>query len=411
MINLLKASTIIDYIIQNKGPNTKKEERQIISFFENFSKWKIDTSDSSNPNPSKKSISNEGTYTIIQFYKNIIQDFVFTFPNIILHQVDYSDVSIPSYWGLSQKHSKDIKQYISEFYQCLRNYYDDDSVINLLKTVQITSKNFILLSKETPSFTSINYKDKNLKPVFDERTSKLLFEYYLLRIFINYIDLSEEEGMITKEKPIEMQIDDLFTVEYLNDKERKVNYTVDQYEEKDLVLLRGNVKQLKQKTAKILLCFTKMMQSYKETIDISYQDIQDRIFKLKEKEKNMITDRLEFNVTDEEREADTILKINKLGVWSKGLEKGLRSYVKENYDKDSEFMETMMEFEKKVGSSSNKTNLEDFEDYKDDYLQQIQEEDEINKEAYDMSHMTEDYMDGNDQEGNEVEAEDYQYFN
>ena len=402
---------IMDFIIQNKGANTKKEERQVISFFENFSEWKVESTSSSNSSnsTSKKSISNEGTYTIIQFYKNIIQDIVLTFPNIILHQVDYSDVSIPGYWGLSQKHSKDIKQNISEFYQCLRNYYDDGSVINLLKTIQISSKNFILLAKETPSFTSIHYKDKNLKPVFDERTSKLLFEYYLLRVFINYIDLSEEEAMITKEKPIEMQIDDLFTVEYLNDKERKVNYTVDRYEEKDLVLLRGNVKQLKQKSAKILLCFTKMIQSYKDTIDISYQDIQDRIFKLKEKEKNMITDRLEFNVTDEEREADTILKINKLGVWSKGLEKGLRSYVKENYDKEKEFMDTMMEYEKKVGSK--KTNLEDFEDYKDDYLEQIQQEEEIDREAYDMSHMTEDYMDGNEYEGYEVEAEDYEDYN
>jgi hypothetical protein len=399
--------TIIkDFIIQNKGTNTKIEERQVISFMQNFSVWKIDSL-----TENKKSISNEGTYTIIQFYKNIIQDIVSTFPNIILNQVDYSDIYIPSYWGLSSKHSKDIKQNISDFYQCLRNYYEDNSVINLLKTIQITSKNFILLAKETPSFTSINYKDKNLKPVLDERTSKLLFEYYLLRIFINYIDLSEEEAMITKEKPVEIQIDNLFTVEYLNDKERRVNYTVDQYEEKDLVLLRGNVKQLKQKTAKILLCYIKMIQSYKDTVNISYQDIQDRIFKLKEKEKNMITDRLEFNITDEEREADTILKINKLGVWSKGLEKGLRTYVKENYDKEKEFMDTMMEYEKKVGVSSKKTNLEDFEENKDDYLEQIQQEEEINREAYDMSNMTEDYMDGNEYEGYEVEEEDYEDYN
>jgi hypothetical protein len=215
--------------------------------------------------------------------------------------------------------------------------------------------------------------------------------------------------MITKEKPVEIQIDDLFTVEYLNDKERRVNYTVDQREEKDLVLLRGNVKQLKQKSAKILLCFIKMIQSYKETVDISYHEIQDRIFKLKEKEKNMITDRLEFNITDEEREADTILKINKLGVWSKGLEKGLRTYVKENYDKEKEFMDTMIEYEKKVGTK--KINLEDFEDNKDDFLEQIQQEEEIDREAYDMSHMTEDYMDGNEYEGYEVEAEDYEDYN
>jgi hypothetical protein len=40
-------------------------------------------------------------------------------------------------------------------------------------------------------------------------------------------------------------------------------------------------------------------------IDISYDQIQDRNFKIREKEKNLITDRLK-GLTEEEREADTI---------------------------------------------------------------------------------------------------------
>lgn len=148
------------------------------------------------------------------------------------------------------------------------------------------------------------------------------------------------------------------------------------------------------------------MSQYKDHIDISYQDIQDRNFKLKEKEKVIITDRLE-GITDEERDADTILKINKLGVWSKGLQKGLTNYLKEDYDDEREFMETMMQYEKKV--TTKKVSLEEFHDFRDDYLEEIQEEEDIEREAYDMSHMTEDYMDGNEYEGNEVD--DYEDYN
>jgi hypothetical protein len=207
--------------------------------------------------------------------------------------------------------------------------------------------------------------------------------------------------MVTQEVSRPNVVEDLYTVEYLDEQERKINVSVVDNDEQDLVLLRGNVKQLKQKTAKMLLCFVKIMNNYKETIDVSYKNIQDRIFKLKEREKIMITDRLELK-TDEERDADTILKVNKLGVWSKGLQKGLKTYVKEDYDDEREFMETMMQYEKKV-STNKKVTLEDFEDFKDDFLEEIQQEEDIEREAYDMSHMTEDYMDGNDYEGEEVE--------
>ena len=395
---------IVEFIISNKGAATTSEERRMSEFFSQWSEWNI-VQDTSTTNSNNK-VSNDSLYTITQFYKNMIQDMVLTFPTMILNQVDYNDVKIPAYWGLSQKHASDIKRSISEFYQCLRGFYNDLSLTSLLKKIQRDCINFVKLAKETPSFSSIYYKGRTLKPVFDERTSQFLFEYYLLRVFIHYIDLSEDDTMITQEVNVNpLKVEDLFTVEYLDEQERKINVGVSDYDEKDLVLLRGNVKQQKQKTAKMLLCYLKMMNEYKDTIDVSYQNIQDRIFKLKEKEKIIITDRLEF-ITDEERDADTILKVNKLGVWSKGLQKGLKTYVKEDYDDEREFMETMMQYEKKV---TKKVSLEEFHDFKDDYLEEIQQEEEIDREAYDMSHMTEDYMDGNDYEGEEVE--DYEDYN
>jgi hypothetical protein len=66
---------------------------------------------------------------------------------------------------------------------------------------------------------------------------------------------------------------------------------------------------------------------------------------LKETEKYTFTDRLR-NLTEEERAVDTILKINKLGVWSKGLEKGLTTYDADNYDQERDFMEMMANVDK-----------------------------------------------------------------
>jgi len=117
------------------------------------------------------------------------------------------------------------------------------------------------------------------------------------------------------------------------------------------------------------------------------------VFKLKEKEKDIVTDRLK-NLTDEERDADTILKINKLGVWSKGLQKGLTTYVKDTYDDERNFRDEMDKIEKTLKGR-------DIEDY----LEQRDVDADIEREAYDMHGLTEDYGDGNF-EGDEVENYD-----
>ena len=55
----------------------------------------------------------------------------------------------------------------------------------------------------------------HLKPIFDERTSRFLFEYYLLRVFINYIELSDEDDMIVRAVKPTNTVDDVFATEYV----------------------------------------------------------------------------------------------------------------------------------------------------------------------------------------------------
>jgi hypothetical protein len=130
-------------------------------------------------------------------------------------------------------------------------------------------------------------------------------------------------------------------------------------------------------------------------IDISYEEILDRVFKLREGEKDMVTDRLK-NLTDEERDADTILKINKLGVWSKGLQKGLTTYVKETYDEERDFRDEMDKIEKKLRSKNRNIGDGDLDQMMDDYIEQEEVVNDIEREEYDMTNMGTNYQDGND---------------
>ena len=397
---------IIDFIDTNKGTDiTRSSFNKTKKYIETISDWK---SDNSSRNKDIK-ITDDLTYNVTNFYKNILNNFVNVFPNIILNKVDYKNTNIPNYLGLSSGHAKKIKDYINDYYESLRGFYGVPSLYNILENIQKISSNLLLLVKNTPVFTSIKYKNKDLKPVFDERTSRLLYEFYLLKGFINYIDLTDDPDMLVTETRQVNEVEDLYSVDYIEERDTRVNFAIDERNEYDTRILRGNVKELKQKVSKLLVSFIEIMESEKDVINISYEEIMDRIFKLKEKEKDIITDRLKV-LSDEERDADTILKINKLGVWGKGLQKGLTTYVKETYDEEREFRDEMEKTERNIRKQNKNVTNDNIDQYMEDYIDERDREEDIDREAYDMSYITEDFMEGNmDGTGApEDEYEDYQ---
>ena len=136
--------------------------------------------------------------------------------------------------------------------------------------------------------------------------------------------------------------------------------------------------------------FSREQQHHKDTINISYEEIQDKVFKLREKEKNLITDRLK-NLTDEERNIDTILKINKLNQYSKGLQKGLTVLDKDFYDEEQEFRDEMTKAEKIIRKKNKNATDDDIEQLVEDYTAEQAVNDEIEGEAYDMEYLNEDF--------------------
>jgi hypothetical protein len=233
------------------------------------------------------------------------------------------------------------------------------------------TKQFLLLVNETPYINEINYKNIHTHSIFDKRTCKLLFENYLFTVFTSYIRYTEDDTLLI--------VGDM---------------SAEQLEEPVSTLLLGDKKELKMKIAELLSVYINIMVEHKHLINMNYDEIMDVVYKIKEKEKDTFTDRLKA-MTDEQREADTVLKINKLGVWSKGLQKGLVAYDVDVYDEEREYMEQFAEIENVV-KKKNRNNINDMniQQYMDDYMEEQQNGEDIEREEYNMANMTEDYMDG-----------------
>ena len=401
-------SEIIDFIETNSGSSaTKGSIRKAKQALESLSIW---ASDNSNRNEDIK-ISDERMYNIINFYKIFVENFVKVFPNIILNEVNHSETLIPSYLGFSENHSKKLKKCINEYYEKLKTFYGVPIISNILSTIQKSSSNILKLSKTTPGFTSIKVDDREITPIFDERTSKYLYEFYLLRVLLNYIELSENDEMLVVETTKESEITDIFSVDYLEETETRVDLSLSTRDVTQRSIVQGNMKELRQKTTQLLMAFIDIMNNQKDTVNTSYEEIQDRVFKLREKEKGLVTDRLK-QMTDEERDADTILKINKLGMYSKGMQKGLTTLDKNFYDEEQSFRDQMEKAERTIRRKNKDATDSNIDILLDDFMDQEQMNAEINDEANDMGYMNEDFYNGNTDgvEAPEEEYEDYEDF-
>jgi len=169
----------------------------------------------------------------------------------------------------------------------------------------------------------------------------------------------------------------------------------------------GNQGTVKNNVADLIAVFLSIMNDHKEKVDLSYEKVIDTVFKTQQREKQTFTDRLQ-EMTEEERKADTILKINKLGVWSKGLQKGLTRYVKETYDDEREMTEILGAVEKKMLKKNRDVNPGNFDILMEEAMEEEETENAIEEEVNDISQFS-----GCDNDDDDGAYDDYadNYFN
>ena len=385
--NIKMRKQLLDFIKQ-KGKIRSSEYKKIDIFIKNISVWE---SDNSLRNESSK-ISDDAMYNYIQFYKTFISMLSKVYPNMILNKTIHS-INVPKYWGLSKNHTKDVKKMVESYYTSIEKFYGKTVLNNVLLSIQEKTKNILLFANETPTLTSIQKNGENIYSAFDKRTSTLLYEYYLLQIFTSYIDMTNNPLMIKKIIPEQLNRgDNLFETE----EDIQLETVEPDY-------ISGDINDLKENIASLLVAYIKVMNNVKDTINISYDKVMDRVFKLREKEKDTFTDRLR-DLTDEAREVDTILKINKLGTWNKGLTKGLKEYDPENYDQEKVVLQKVTELERRIRNTTSNIDDNNMDIVMEDFLEDMENTQQEEDEERNMNNMSEDYMDGYDY--NEIEDVD-----
>ena len=108
----------------------------------------------------------------------------------------------------------------------------------------------------------------------------------------------------------------------------------------------------------------------------------------------------------EGKDVDTMMKINKLGNWSKGLQKGLTVYDKDTYDVDRDEMEKLVNIENKLLKRKQSAGASEVIDDLDrmDYLETELRENEIDAEDNDLTNLNDNY----DEEYGNGDEQDYE---
>jgi hypothetical protein len=392
--NTRMKKVILDYIKQ-KANIRKSEYNNINKFINELTKWEFDNPDNIRNTDIK--ISDDSMYNYLNYLRYFINMLVIIFPNMIINK-QIQNIEPPKYWGLSLTHNNDIKNMVENFYDPIKSFYDNTNISNILYEIQDKCKNIILLSNNTPALTNIKIGNKEIYHVFNKRIATLLYEYYILQVFNDYIDLTNDPEVVSRMLSISERDPNLTSTDFLIETQLRFSETEEQ-------IIQGDISKLQENVAKLLVAYIKIMMKSKDTINLSYNSIQDNIFKLKEAEKYTFTDRLK-ELTEEERKVDTIMKSNKLGVWSKGLSKAIKVYDPENYDQDKILAEQVAELKNKLRKNYD-VSERNMDVMMEDMIQDIDTTMLIEGEEYAMSHMNDDYNDG-DYYGDEIEnIEDY----
>lgn len=236
---------------------------------------------------------------ILNFMRNWIHNLAKVYPTMVKNGIMYGtknsyDKEPPKYWNLSQNHYDTIvsKSIIpsTQFLTELQNNKTLGSILDKIMTgCDIWCK-----------FSDITRTNN----VIESKTSLLLCEYYIFNILGVYMGSIQKNT--NKSSGFGSQITNLQSSE----------------------------------VAKMIKVFIGEMISNKSDIDYTIDNISDRIFAIRDKEKTQMVDYMN-DLNQEERELEVALKSVKLGRWGIGIKNGVRKYDAKAYDAALEFGETM----------------------------------------------------------------------
>ena len=253
----------------------------------------------------------------IYFIKHYIYFISFAYPNMLKNIFLTSNTSeifeniIPNYMKLTPNDMKQLEKQMKQFYSDfneLNKYVSDsnkDNIDELLTSIQ--TNEIIIKINEIMNNTPILTTDDDL--------TLFLYQFYFLSILYIYIYIIDSYDFNPEHK------DQL--IDFINE---------------------------------LLFIYVKMSNKNKSMINYTYKEVYNIEFKMKETEKNMVTDRLKSKTIDE-RKIDSNFKSLKIGMYAKGNIKQITKYG-ELDENDKKLVDILEEREREIKQEDD-NNLED----------------------------------------------------
>jgi len=313
----------------------------------------------------------------VDFSKNIIRNMGMVFPNMIINKVNYEDVIIHKHWNFTETHVLRLRDFLQKHYVELRRYYGDTTMKPLLETMHAKLEFLFLLEKNIPI---VREKGGDMEPLFNERTLKLLYTFFILSILDVIMNLSDDSGIIIRETvPYAEEMDIVSGLEVESEATGQITA---------VEILAGDKKSLNEKMALMMVDFLNIVEKDKDAINYNEGTIKEKITRAKDNEKDDVVEEFD-EVSQEERDVEFVFKKLRMGRWGRGLEKGLTQYVGDTYDREIEDLErretrrNRLSMQEGVGERN--ADIADMEE--EDRMQRI---DEIEAEEYGLGHLPED---------------------
>jgi hypothetical protein len=256
------------------------------------------------------------------------------YPEAVVRSMLYDQAKVPRNWGLSERHVDDVKRFVGAELAPLRAFYKRPLVNEVCRRVIRASGPLIGLQHAVPLIVPKGGGES----VFGAALTADLGEYSVLRALVLYIESAEAVattagtmGTPPEETTLEADV-------------------------AAALALETNPVEVQHTTADLLSAIISMLQRTRKAVAVSVEEVAERTLRAREKEKDEITGFLE-GLTDEEREAQNVLKNNRLGSWGKGKTRGLVSYVQGVYDDEVAALEQRAMMDQRLGEISEVTAM------------------------------------------------------
>jgi len=337
---------------------------------------------------SSENNTNDDILNNISNVENAIYYLTKVYPEIILSGKTYNKIC--SHWNLSKIHKRDLDKVIEQHWNGLLQFHGDKTLIKTMRNIGDNTCDIFKVLTHMPKHLSI-FKDimidgknkyEEFYSIFNSDTMGYLHGFLFLSVLYEYVSCANDTEMLNSDIELKKSKarSEIESNKDISSQMRAVDMDDDRDALMEVDITTTDTVELKKRVASVLVLFIETQEKQRKS-SMKYRDISNKIHKSKVKEKQKIVTQDLGKLDNDVRRVENLLKKYKMGRWNIGLQKGLRQYDKDTYDRERSEMDD---------DNLIADGVEEL-----DAIEEQENDEQYDEEANDLRNLGEDYADGN----------------